>query len=491
MFGPRRTRHLGALDRIALVAALSLAAFTIMTVARQVDAIAAPGLDIALDTATSVIALAIAILALARFRTRGDAMALSEGVAFTVLSIVSIASIGPRLGGPIPMPVSDLPSTQATFYMNVVAQTVTAGLLVAGAVATLRGSDRRAGLGMGVPLAIVGLLAIGLLLDTNAPPVSVTTSIRAIPKLASAALFIVAMLVARRVYRRHHRIGDAYLVVAIVFAAFAEIHSAFDLDTGPGLVTTTDILRLTFDAILLAGLVVTVRASSAALRETNRELERLNDTEFERVALEERARLARELHDGVAQNLWIAKLTVGRLSGLEGLDPEVKDLSDGLATAIDAGLAEAHQAVMALRARGTGSFSENLRDYVDEFADSFSLRTEFRCDGDLPRLRPRAEAELLRIAQEALSNARRHADATLIRVAAGVSGDLLRLAVTDNGRGFDLTSARKGAFGIVGMRERAALIGGTIAIESQPRNGTTVTLTVPMAAVVAEPRAGS
>ena len=124
-----------------------------------------------------------------------------------------------------------------------------------------------------------------------------------IPKLTTAALFAWAILVARRVYRRDGSTSDAYLVVALVFAAFAEIHSGFDRDTGPGLVTTTDTLRLGFVAVMLVGLTAGLRASVTALREANLDLEILKDAELQRAALEERARLSRELHDGLQEPL--------------------------------------------------------------------------------------------------------------------------------------------------------------------------------------------
>jgi signal transduction histidine kinase len=157
---------------------------------------------------------------------------------------------------------------------------------------------------------------------------------------------------------------------------------------------------------------------------------------------------------------------------------------DDLSEAIDAGLADAQQAVAAMRLPGeaAGTFSELMTRCVDEFADRFGLQTEVVIEQPLPALSARAQAEALRIAREALSNASRHADATVVRVRAGVHAGQFVVVVGDNGRGFDPGAVGSTAFGLAGMRERAALIGGRLNIESRPHDGTRVSLIVPLAA---------
>ena len=121
-----------------------------------------------------------------------------------------------------------------------------------------------------------------------------------------------------------------------------------------------------------------------------------------------------------------------------------------------------------------------LAHSVDDFADRFGLRVEFECEEDLPPLSPRAQAEALRIAQEALTNVRRHADASLVRVRAAVEDGRLVLVVGDNGCGFDPATVGETAYGLASMRERAALIGGELRIDSAPQDGTRVSLLVPL-----------
>jgi signal transduction histidine kinase len=277
-------------------------------------------------------------------------------------------------------------------------------------------------------------------------------------------------------------IGDRYLAVGLVVAAFSQVHTAIMPGTYAGLVTSGDLLRLAFDVILLLGIDAQAAEILGRMRSANAELARLRTADVELAALQERTRLSRELHDGLAQDLWLAKLTTGRLAGLPGLDGEARALARELGETIDAGLAEAQQAVATMRLPGqpTSSFTELMSRCVDEFGDRFGLRVEFECEERLPRLTPRAQAEALRIAQEALNNVRRHADATVVRVRASVEAGRLMVVVGDNGRGFNPDTVGRTAFGLASMRERAALIGGELRIDSRPSNGTRVSLLVPL-----------
>jgi signal transduction histidine kinase len=233
---------------------------------------------------------------------------------------------------------------------------------------------------------------------------------------------------------------------------------------------------------VLLGAAAEGRHDLRVLRATNEDLLRLRDTEFARGALEERARLAREVHDGLAQDLWFAKLKQGRLAQMAGLGREAQTLVGEVAHAIDAALTEARQAVLALKPHRLegGSFGEVLTRYVHDFGDRFALRTEMTGAEALNGLSPRAQAELLRIVQEAMNNSRRHADATMIRVRAESEEDRLRIAITDNGRGFDVAEAAGDGYGLQSMRERASLIGGRVTVASSLQDGATVTVELPV-----------
>ncbi len=108
--------------------------------------------------------------------------------------------------------------------------------------------------------------------------------------------------------------SDGFLAVGLVIMAFAELQSAFYPSVYTGLVTTADIMRLVAYGVLLLGIGTEQRADLRALRPAYTALDRLRVTEAERAALEERSRLAREIHDGLAQHLWFAKLKFERLA---------------------------------------------------------------------------------------------------------------------------------------------------------------------------------
>jgi signal transduction histidine kinase len=228
-----------------------------------------------------------------------------------------------------------------------------------------------------------------------------------------------------------------------------------------------------------------VAASSGdvrALRLAHADLRRLRDAELTGVALEERARLAREIHDGLAQDLWYAKLKQGRLTTLLAEDEasESNQLAGEVAGAIDSALVETRQAIMALRPQLEGSpLEEVLANYVEDFGDRFAVRTTFDASDPIPPFAPRAQAEVLRIVQEALNNARKHADATLIRVVMSADDGRARFDVIDNGRGFDVSSVPENRYGLSSMRERAELIGGTLEVTSEAANGTRVRVEIP------------
>jgi signal transduction histidine kinase len=273
----------------------------------------------------------------------------------------------------------------------------------------------------------------------------------------------------------------AFLAIGLVVAAFGQIHQGLHPGIYASLVTSGDVLRLAFYALLLVGVDAERRADIRALRQAHHDLVRLHDAEVTRAALEERARLAREVHDGLAQDLWYAKLKQGRLARMSRLGDEARTLVGEVQGAIDSALSEARQAVMALRSDPQGdSFADTLQRYVEDFGDRFGLRAEFEASGDFASLGVRAQAEALRIMQEALHNVSKHADATLVRVRAVRENGEVALSVVDNGRGFDPAAVDPGRFGLVSMRERAALIGGVLTVDSAHQDGTTVTLRVPL-----------
>ncbi len=300
--------------------------------------------------------------------------------------------------------------------------------------------------------------------------------------LATAGLFFAGAFASRALWRAGHAVIDGWIAIGLVFAGFAEIHLALYPSAHPGQVSTGDLLWLACSITLLYGLEKAVRTDLRELRTANGELATLRDVEVEAAALEERARLARELHDGLAQDLWLAKLRVAELASIEGLPPDAGRAIQDVSAAIDIGIGEARQAVAALRERShtDSSFSDLVGRTVEDYGDRFGLRVEFAFEGDrTTEISPRTQAEILRIVQEAMTNIARHANATIVGVRLAIKDDRITLRVVDNGRGFDVAAAGGDAFGLASMRERATAIGGRLRVSSRAGAGTRVVLSAP------------
>ncbi|HEY5434512.1 MAG TPA: sensor histidine kinase [Candidatus Limnocylindrales bacterium] len=491
---------------IAAVIALALGTAAGVVVPGLPASIVAPSLDTVLDTLTTFVTLGVAVLAWVRFRQRGDPVAAFQAAAFLVLAIANgLTVIVVTTGLDVQAGMALASPGQAPIYVFTIARILAAALLVLGSLASLREKLIEHGPAIVLGSAVAMVLAIALVevsaealpslasfgipnvtpsAPGTAPFSSSLTPLGAIAEIAGATLFLWAAGLSRRLNLRDGLVSDRYMTIGLVFAAFAQVHTAIFPGTYLGLVTSGDLLRLAFDLILLLGIQAQAAAILARLGSANVDLARLRVADVQRAGLEERARLSRELHDGLAQDLWLAKLTTGRLAGLADLGSEARALAGELSQTIDAGIAEAQQAIAAMREPtepSGSSFSELLSRCVYEFGDRFGLRVEFECEQHIPQLTARAQAEALRIAQEALNNVRRHADATVVRVRAGVESGGLVVVVGDNGRGFNPGAVGRTAFGLTSMRERAALIGGELHIDSRPLDGTRVSLLVPLA----------
>jgi signal transduction histidine kinase len=132
-----------------------------------------------------------------------------------------------------------------------------------------------------------------------------------------------------------------------------------------------------------------------------------------------------------------------------------------------------------LRLPGGGSLRESLESLTRAFAADTGVRVHLRY-----RLRqtltPRQDAEIYHVVREALANVRQHARATDVDIALSEARGRVHLAVSDNGRGFSDRTRRRDRFGLVGMRERAAALGGRLRVMSAPRKGTRVAVSFPI-----------
>jgi two-component system NarL family sensor kinase len=201
-------------------------------------------------------------------------------------------------------------------------------------------------------------------------------------------------------------------------------------------------------------------------------------------AVEERNRLAREIHDTLAQGLTAITLHLESAEALldSGADPQ--RVRATLARALDlarANLEDARRSVVDLRGAALDgrTLAQALRALIAEYTTAEGPRIRCTIAGGTIPLPPRLEAGVFRIAQEALANALHHAAARRISVRLAVTPAEVRLSVRDDGAGFDPAALPAGHFGLVGMRERAKLLGGTLDLASAPGRGTRVTVTIP------------
>jgi len=198
---------------------------------------------------------------------------------------------------------------------------------------------------------------------------------------------------------------------------------------------------------------------------------------------EERARLAREIHDTLAQALTAIALHLEAAVGQLERDPARS--RQRILRALDvtrASLEEARGSVLNLRASPLAGrpLPEALAALARTVTAESGIRVRVDASG-VPRLPARTESELFRIAQEALTNVRRHAEATEATITLGASACRVRLIVRDNGRGFAPGRIGEGHLGLVGMRERAQLLRGTLRVRSTPGRGTVITASCPHA----------
>jgi signal transduction histidine kinase len=210
---------------------------------------------------------------------------------------------------------------------------------------------------------------------------------------------------------------------------------------------------------------------------------RLHERSRELSIVEERNRLARELHDSVTQQLFGVVLSaesaselLGRGDGAAGEQLErVQALARGAMEELRSVVFELRPA--SLEAEGLG---QALRKHVEVLRHVSGREIELRVASP-PALGAAAAGQVFRIAQEALQNAHRHAGAERIEVRLENGGGRLALSVADDGRGFDVLApgVRGRRLGLTSMEERAAELGGRLTIESRPGEGTTVRLEVP------------
>jgi signal transduction histidine kinase len=201
--------------------------------------------------------------------------------------------------------------------------------------------------------------------------------------------------------------------------------------------------------------------------------------------LQERNRIARELHDNLAQEILGISVQLEIVARLMNTSAEsAREHLDRARALVRSSMAEARRYVWDLRSQSLDDrdLPAALAEMTRRLTAETDVQTQFEVGGTLRALPRQVENNLLRIGQEAVNNAVRHARARSISVRLSFDAQSVRLSVRDDGRGFDpsvYTNGSGGHFGLVGMRERAREMGGEVRVESSPGGGCEVEVSVP------------
>lgn len=405
----------------------------------------------AVEAASSVIGLLAAYLVLGRrpdARGLGDAV-LAGGLLVTALNNLCFGAVPAAVSHVIP-PAANWAAAGGR-VVGGIALAVAATLALHERLSAARARD----VTVVAALASTTLLGAGGLLLENAHAAAAWPTDAA--NALSAALFVVAMVGFGRRNRRERDEFFAWLAIACGFGVLSRVASAINDVTGVP-ATTADLLRLAFFLALLLGALREIANYQAALPA--------------RAALDERRRIARELHDGLIQELAFLRTRTRMLAKITPATPD----ADALSRAAERALGEARDVLGAL----TRPVGEPPALAVERAAEDVANRAGVRVRVDAEDVAVGDEDlhALVRVVREATVNAVRHGNASEVRIALARNGDL-RLAVSDDGRGFDPDAANGSGFGLVSMRERIEQRGGELRIHSTPSEGTSVEVRLP------------
>jgi signal transduction histidine kinase len=414
------------------------------------DPHALPSLRLFLDTAVLLVSLIVSVLAWVRFsieRRRFDLFLLC-GFFATAATTLAFA-VAPALDGSTIKP--------AELWAGIAGRLVAAGLLAAAPFAGGKAASRRQALvsTIALMLLLTGVWAVCRGVGASLPMLDPA---RSQPGLLTAALALQALLGLAAVvgfglrFRRHGEDLDRWLALGATVWLFAELHAVFTPPLSSDYVSQGDFLRLVSYGILLGGVWRAIR-----------------EAEFGRAVSEERARVAREIHDGLAQYLFAVSTETSLLAGGAPLEKVLPRLQE----AAGAAQQEARFAVLALSsAGGSAPFDAALNRYVEFLTADGQLDVDLQIEREV-ELGPDEQIEIFRIVQEGLANVRRHAGARQATVLIGIRDGQRVVRIADDGRGLDARAEGRGQ-GLRNMRARAASIGGGFRLLSRPGGGTSL-----------------
>jgi signal transduction histidine kinase len=414
---------------------------------------ALPQVRLVIQTMVVVAAGIVAVLAGIRFAVEGRRLDLLLSSGFFVAGMSTLAfSVAPVLGGQ--------PVHRAEGWAAVVGR-LFAWVLIAVAPFTRGRSKSGQGMLGTTTLACTIALLLAWTFFRSAgdvlPPIAGSGD-QSPPLLtgtlaAQALLNLLAVIGFGLRFERKREDLDRWLALGATLMLFASLHYVFTPLLGSDFVSQGDFLRLIAYGVLMVGAWRAIRFA-----------------EFGRAVAEERARVAREIHDGLAQYLFAVATHATMLEHAD--DEQRRATIASLKEAAAAAQQEARFAVLALSsASGTAPFDAALRRYVDFLTADGRLEVELEIDPAV-RLAPDEQIELFRIVQEGLANVRKHANARRAEVVIGERIDGERfVTISDDGEGFDGEEAAAGQ-GLRNIRSRAESIDGGFRLSTRPGLGT-------------------
>ena len=411
-----------------------------------------PQLRLVLQTTMALAGLLVALLAAVRFSVEGRRLDLLLASGFFVISLSSaVFAIGPQLGRGHVKP--------AEAWAALLGAILGQALIAAAPIVKGRSKYRDWAIANAVAAAGLALFVAWSLLQaagTDLPPLNSPTQ-GPQPFYLTATLALLAFLFLVSVVgwsERFRRRGDdlaSWLALGFTLMLFASLHFVFQPLLASSYVSYGDFLRMLAYGLMLVGAWRAIRFA-----------------EFGRAVAEERARVAGDIHDGLAQYLFAVSTHASMLEAgapLEEVLPRLK-------VAAELAQQEARYAILALSAAGgTAPFDAALTRYVEILTSDGALEVELDIDRSI-QLAPDEQIEIFRIVQEGLANVRKHANATRAEVVIGQRPFGERyVAIHDDGEGFDGSETPAGQ-GLKSMRARAESIEGGFSLTSVPGRGT-------------------
>ncbi|HYO52535.1 sensor histidine kinase [Archangium sp.] len=241
-------------------------------------------------------------------------------------------------------------------------------------------------------------------------------------------------------------------------------------------VTAVEVLTLLWYSALNVIIIHVLVYLSGREAAAHREVVELQGDLKEIAVVEERNRLAREIHDGLGASLSSMIIQAEFILGMakdDSLRSEIQELK----TTAEESIEELRRNLRMMHE--DFELTQGLADYVKTFGDRTQVDLRFERSGLPRKLSPDAQLAFFRILQECLSNAVKHAEPRQVRVKLDYDADQVHLIVHDDGKGFDPRRTPRGHYGLLNMRERAMKLGGILIVDSAPGHGTRVSFSLP------------